>query len=147
MDQTGASWNKLLVLGVTLGFPAVCSAQIYVGAAVGAGGANVPFGSYGGGLRGMLRLFGGYALTRHIAAEAMTFDLGTPGNRPADESTIGAFAVAALGTLPVQRWRFSGRLGVMSMDGRAFGKTTRTAQGMFGLRRRLRGRSETHNRS
>jgi hypothetical protein len=61
----------------------------------------------------------------------MTLDLGTPRNRP--ETTIGAFGVAAVGMLPVHRWRFSGRLGVLSMDGRAEGATTRTAQGMLGL--------------
>ena len=121
------------IVALSVGLPAVCSAQVYAGVAVGTGGAKLPIGSYGSGFRGMARLFGGYAFTPHIAAEAMTFDLGTPGNRPGDESTIGAFAVAAVGTLPVQRWRFSGRLGVMSMDGRAYGQTTRSAQGMLGF--------------
>ena len=121
------------IVGLTLALPAICSAQIYAGASVGAGGANLSIGSYGSGFRGMARFFGGYAFTPHVAAEAMTFDLGTPSNRPGDDSTIGAFAVAAVGTLPVQRWRFSGRLGVMSMDGRASGNTTRSAQGMLGL--------------
>jgi hypothetical protein len=121
------------LLGMTLGVPAVCSGQIYAGAAVGVGGASLPIGSYGTGFRGMLRLFGGYAFTPQIAAEAMTFDLGTPGDRPGDESTIGAFAVAAVGTWPVRRWRFTGRLGAMSMDGRALGKTTRSGQGMLGV--------------
>jgi hypothetical protein len=120
-------------VGLTLGVPAVCGAQAYGGATVGVGGAHVPFGSYGGGFRGLLRLFGGYGFTRNIAAEAMTFDLGIPGNRPGNDSTIGAFAVAGVGTLPVRRWRFTGHLGVMSMDGRALGVTTRTAQGMVGV--------------
>ena len=119
---------------LTLGRPAVCGAQIYAGAAVGAGAAKVPVGSsYGGGLRGLLRLFGGYAFTRHLAAEAMTFDLGTPGNRPGDDSTIGAFAVAARGTLAVKRVALSGRLGVMSMDARAFDRTTRSGQAMVSV--------------
>jgi hypothetical protein len=119
---------------LTLGRPAVCSAQIYAGAVVGVGAAKVPVGSsYGGGLRGLLRLFGGYAFTRHLAAEAMTFDLGKPGNRPRDDSTIGAFAVAARGTLPVKRLAFNGRVGVMSMDARAFGTTTRTGQAMVSV--------------
>src|SRR5262245_39256315 len=91
------------VIGLTLLLPAVSSAQIYAGATVGAGGAHVPFGSSVGGFRGELRLFGGYEFTSNIAAEVMTLDLGTPKNNP---STIGAFGVAAVGTLPVQRWRF-----------------------------------------
>jgi hypothetical protein len=128
MRQIVLTWTVAL----TLALPAVCSAQIYAGAAVGAGGASLPPGSYGSGFRGMARLFGGYAFTPNVAAEAMTFDLGTP-KRSGDETTIGAFAVAAVGTLPVQRWRFVGRLGVMSMDGRASGKTMRSAQGMLGL--------------
>ena len=92
-----------------------------------------PIGSYAGGYRGTLRLYG------RLRAQS------TPGgggddarprhagrNRP--ETTIGAFGVAAVGTLPVQqRWRFSGRLGLLSMDGRAESRTTRTAQGMLGL--------------
>ena len=119
---------------LALSRPAVCGAQIYAGAAVGVGAAKVPIGSsYGGGLRGLLRLFGGYAFTRHLAAEAMTFDLGTPGNRPGDDSTIGAFAVAARGTLPVKRLAFNGRVGVMSMDARAFGNTTRSGQAMVSV--------------
>ena|SRR6185295_13491650 len=49
-------------------------------------------------------------------------------------STIGAFGVAAAGTIPAQRWRFSGRLGVLSMDGRISDtEVTRSAQGLFGL--------------
>jgi hypothetical protein len=119
------------IAGLTLVLPALCSAQVYAGAAVGVGGAREPIGSYAGGYRGTLRLYGGYEFNRHVAAEVMTLDLGTPRNRP--ETTIGAFGVAAVGMLPVQRWRFSGRLGVLSMDGRAEGATTRTAQGMLAL--------------
>jgi len=72
-----------------------------------------------------------YAQDRWTVNHRLTLDLGTPRNRP--ETTIGAFGVAAVGTLPVQRWRFSGRLGLLSMDGRAESRTTRTAQGMLGL--------------
>ena len=68
------------IVGLTLGLPAICGAQIYAGAAVGAGGASVPIGSYASGFRGIARLFGGYAFTPHVAAEAMTLDLGTPSN-------------------------------------------------------------------
>jgi len=121
----------LWIAGLTLVLPAVCSAQVYAGATVGLGGAREPIGSYAAGYRGTLRLYGGYELNSHLAGEVMTLDLGTPRNRP--ETTIGAFGVAAVGMLPVHRWRFSGRLGVLSMDGRAEGATTRTAQGMLGL--------------
>jgi len=129
MRRIPVSW----FVGLILCAPAVCSAQVYGGATVGVGGAHVPLGSQGGGFRGLLRLFGGYRFTKHVAAEAMTFDLGKPGDRPADDTTIGAFAVAGVGTLPVRRWRFTGHLGVMSMDGRALGKTTRAAQGMVAV--------------
>ena len=122
------SWIAALAL-----FPAVCSAQIYAGAVMGVGGANVRFGDFRGGFRGTLRLFGGYELNRHLGIEAFTLDLGTPRDEPV-ESTIGAFGVAAVGILPVQRWRFSARLGVLSMDGRAdVAETKRTAQGMLAL--------------
>jgi hypothetical protein len=108
----------VLLAGLTLLLPSTSAGQVYFGAAFGGGGANVPFGSDVGGIRGTLRLFGGYEFNRFLAAEAMTLDLGTPGSRPQDTSTIGAFGVAAVGTLPLQRWRFSGRVGVMSVDGR-----------------------------
>jgi hypothetical protein len=123
----------VVVMGLLLSLPSICRAQIYAGAAVGAGGARTPIGSYASGFRGLLRLYGGYEFTRNVAAEAMTFDLGTPENKPGNDSTIGAIAVAAVGTLPVQRWRFTGRVGVMSMDGRALGVTTRSPQGMVGF--------------
>ena len=129
--------RRLVVLGISglaLLLPAVCSGQIYGGASIGAGGANASVGSYASGYRGALRLYGGYEFNRHLAAEVMTLDLGTPGNKAqtGNHNTIGAFGVAAVGTFPVQRWRFSGRLGALSMDGRA-DDTTRTGQGMFGL--------------
>jgi hypothetical protein len=125
-----------LVAGLMLCLPALCAGQIYAGATVGAGGAQVPVGSITGGFRGALRLYGGYEFGPHVAAEVMTLDLGTPTNAGGANavSTIGAFGVAAVGTIPVQRWRFSGRLGVLSMDGR-ISKTevTRSPQGMFAL--------------
>jgi hypothetical protein len=134
--------RRLLMRGVVLFiawltlFPVVCSAQVYAGATVGAGGASVPFGSTFGGFRGALRLFGGYEFGRHLAAEVMTLDLGTPTNPggAGAESTIGAIGVAVVGTLPVQRWRFSARVGALSMDGRVTDTAvTRTPQGMFGI--------------
>jgi hypothetical protein len=91
----------LWVAGLTLCLPAVCRAQVYAGATFGAGGANVPIGNGASGYRGALRLYGGYQFNRLLGAEAMTLDLGTPGTRPEClESTIGAFGVAAVGTLP-----------------------------------------------
>ena len=126
----------LWIAGLTLVLPAVCSAQVYAGVTIGAGGAQVPIGSYASGYRGALRLHGGYEFNRQIAAEVMTLDLGTPRKKleASATSTIGAFGVAAVGTLPVQRWRLSGRLGVLSMDGRANGTATkRSAKGMLGL--------------
>jgi len=125
-----------LIAGLTLLFPAVSLAQVYAGATVGAGGANVPFASTVGGFRGELRLFGGYELNRYLAAEVMTLDLGTPTNvyGAGAQSTIGAFGVAIVGTVPVQRWRFSARLGALSMDGRITDtQVTRKAQAMLGL--------------
>lgn len=118
-----------------LALPAASWAQVYVGAAVGAGGAKVPAGSYAAGVRGMLRLYAGYEFTRNVAIEAMTFDLGSPGDKPAgSQSTIGAFGVAAVGTLPVDRWRFTGRVGVMFMEGRAdIAETRKTTQPMLAL--------------
>jgi len=125
-----------LIAWLTLFLPVVCHAQVYAGATVGAGGANVPFGSTIGGFRGALRLFGGYEFGRHLAAEVMTLDLGKPttlGGVGA-ESTIGAFGIAVVGTLPVERWRFSARVGALSMDGRVTDTAvTRTPQGMFGI--------------
>jgi len=120
------------ILAVSLALPAVACAQVYVGAAVGAGGAKVPAGSYAAGVRGMLRLFAGYEFTPNVAIEAMTFDLGSPNGKPV--STIGAFGVAAVGTLPLERWRFTGRVGVMFMEGRAdIAETRKTTQPMFAL--------------
>jgi hypothetical protein len=123
------------ILAVSLALPAVACAQVYAGLAVGAGGAKVPAGSYAAGIRGMLRLYAGYEFTPHVAIEAMTFDLGSPGDKPAgSKSTIGAFGVAAVGTLPVERWRFTGRLGVMFMEGRAdIAETRKTTQPMLAL--------------
>ncbi len=123
------------ILAAALLLPAVACAQVYAGAAVGAGGAKVPAGSYAAGVRGMLRLYAGYEFTPKIAIEAMTFDLGSPRDKPdGSKSTIGAFGVAAVGTLPVDRWRFTGRVGVMFMDGRAdIAETKHTTQPMLAL--------------
>ena len=123
------------IAGLTFLFPAPGAAQVYAGAAFGVGGADVPFASDIGGFRGTLRLYGGYEFNRFFAAEAMTLDLGTTRNQPrAIASTIGAFGVAAVGTLPLQRWRFSGRVGVLSMDGRTSATSIkRSAEPMAGL--------------
>jgi hypothetical protein len=122
------------VLAIPLALPAVARAQWYAGLAVGAGGARVPAGSYAAGVRGMLRLYAGYEFTPKLGVEAMTFDLGSPDKPSGSESTIGAFGVAAVGTLPVQRWRFTGRAGVMWMDGRAdIAETKHTTQPMLAL--------------
>jgi hypothetical protein len=119
----------------SLALPAVARAQVYAGLAVGAGGAKVPAGSYAAGIRGMLRLYAGYEFTPNVGVEAMTFDLGSPsGKTEGSKSTIGAFGVAAVGTLPVDRWRFTGRVGVMFMDGRAdIAETKHTTQPMLAL--------------
>jgi hypothetical protein len=122
------------ILAACLALPAVARAQWYAGLAVGAGGARVAAGSYAAGVRGMLRLYAGYEFTPNLGVEAMTFDLGSPDKPSGSESTIGAFGVAAVGTMPVQRWRFTGRAGVMWMDGRAdIAETKHTTQPMLAL--------------
>jgi len=123
------------ILAACLALPGIACAQWYAGLAVGAGGADVPAGSYAAGVRGMLRLYAGYEFTPHVAAEAMSFDLGVPKDKAAgSKSTIGAFGVAAVGTLPVERWRFTGRVGVMFMEGRAdIADTKKTTQQMLAL--------------
>ena len=123
------------ILAAPLALPAVACAQVYAGLAVGAGGAKVPAGSYAAGVRGMLRLYAGYEFSPHVGIEAMTFDLGSPGDKPdGSKSTIGAFGVAAVGTLPLERWRFTGRVGVMFMDGRAdIAETKHTTQSMLAI--------------
>ena len=123
------------ILAACLALPTLASAQVYAGLAVGAGGADVPPGSYAAGLRGMLRLYAGYEFTPNVAVEAMTFDLGSPsGKADGSKSTIGAFGVAAVGTWPVDRWRFTGRVGVMFMEGRAdIAETRKTTQPMLAL--------------
>jgi hypothetical protein len=123
------------ILAASFALPAVACAQVYAGVAVGAGGAKVPAGSYAAGVRGMLRLYAGYEFTPNVAVEAITFDLGSPGDKPdGSKSTIGAFGVAAVGTLPVGRWRFTGRVGVMFMEGRAdIADTRKTTQPMLAL--------------
>jgi hypothetical protein len=123
------------VLAAVLALPGLACAQWYAGLAAGAGGAKVAAGSYAAGVRGMLRLYGGYEFTPHVAVEAMTFDLGSPRGKDAgSKSTIGAFGVAAVGTWRVERWRFTGRLGVMAMEGRAdVADTRKTTQPMIAL--------------
>jgi len=123
------------IAGLTFCHPTPGDAQVYAGAAFGVGGANVPFASDVGGFRGTLRLYGGYGFNRFVAAEALTLDLGTTRSQPrATSSTIGAFGVAGVGTLPVQRWQFTGRAGVLSMDGRNSATSIkRSAQPMAGL--------------
>jgi hypothetical protein len=123
------------ILAASLALPALACAQVYAGFAVGAGGAKVPAGSYAAGVRGMLRLYAGYEFTPNLAVEAMTFDLGSPGGKAnGSKSTIGAFGVAAVGTWPVDLWRFTGRLGVMFMEGRAdIADTKKTTQPMLAL--------------
>jgi outer membrane protein with beta-barrel domain len=127
------AWTS--ILAASLALPSVAFAQVYAGAALGAGGAKVPAGSTAAGIRGMLRLYAGYEFTPRVAIEAMTFDLGSPRDKPdGSKSTIGAFGVAAVGTWPVDRWRFTGRLGVMFMEGRAdIAETRKTTQPMLAL--------------
>lgn len=122
------------VLGAVLALPSAAFAQVYAGFAVGAGGAKVPAGSYAAGVRGMLRLYAGWEFTPRVAVEAMTFDLGSPDKPAGSKSTIGAFGVAAVGTWPVDRWRLTGRVGVMFMEGRAdIAETRKTTQPMIAL--------------
>jgi hypothetical protein len=123
------------ILAAVLVLPSVAFAQVYAGFAAGAGGAKVPAGSYAAGVRSMLRIYAGYEFTPNVAVEAMTFDLGSQsGKADGSKSTIGAFGVAAVGTLPVKPWRFTGRLGVMFMEGRAdIADTRKTTQPMLAL--------------
>jgi hypothetical protein len=126
------TFDRLRVVTVAfalLAMPSICRAQAYVGIGVGAGGASVSAGTYAAGFRGALRLFGGYYLTPHLAAEAMTIDLGTPGDKSTveHENTMGGIAVAVVGRWPVRRWDFTGRVGVVSMEGRGT-TTVRSAQ-------------------
>jgi len=129
--------RKLLltsILAGSLALPAAARAQWYAGLSVGAGGARVAAGSYAAGVRGMLRLYAGYEFTPKVGVEAITFDLGSPDKPEGSESTIGAFGIAAVGTLPVNRWRFTGRAGVMWMDGRAdIAETEHTSQPMIAI--------------
>jgi Outer membrane protein beta-barrel domain len=122
-------------LAVLLAVPGVTFAQWYAGLAAGAGGARVPAGSTAAGVRGMLRLYAGYEFTPSFAVETMTFDLGSPsGKDPGSKSTIGAFGVAAVGTWSAERWRFTGRAGVMFMEGRADNaETKKTTQPMLAI--------------
>ncbi len=130
------SKRRLLVLAalLTVAFPSLGRAQAYVGLGAGVGGATTPINSYAAGFRGALRLYGGYQFTRFVGAEAMTFDLGTPNNIATTnhENTIGAFGVAAVGRWPVRRWDFSGRVGMMSMEGRGT-TTVKSPQPMVGI--------------
>lgn len=116
---------------------AAVQAQTYVGAAFGAGGADVPFGSYASGFRGALRLSLGYEFNPAFAVEAITLDLGTPKDKPAGSnlgSTIGGIGVAAVGTLHADRWRFAGSVGVIAIDGKADNASTEhSAQGIVRL--------------
>jgi outer membrane protein with beta-barrel domain len=96
--------------------------QGYVGGAFGVGGAEVEIGSFASGYRGGTRLFGGYAFNRHFAVEGMFLNLDEPDEKPANaSSTISGIGVAAVGTVQAGHWRFSGRLGLMSMEGKAHG--------------------------
>jgi hypothetical protein len=119
----------VIVAFALLVMPSICRAQPYAGIGAGVGGASVSAGSYAAGFRGALRLYGGYYVTPHLAAEVMTIDLGTPEGRTTveHENTIGGIAVAAVGRWPVQRWDFTGRVGVVSMEGRGT-TTVRSAQ-------------------
>jgi Outer membrane protein beta-barrel domain len=125
------------LLGITLlATPAVAHAQTYVGVALGIGGADVPIGSYASGFRGAFQLRGGYEVNEYFAMEAMTINLGEPDDKPAGslKSTINGVGAVAVGTLHAERWRFSGRLGLMSMEGKAIGASTeRSAQPIVGL--------------
>jgi hypothetical protein len=95
----------------------------------------VAAGSYAAGVRGMLRLYGGYEFTSRVAVEAMTFDLGSPRGKDAgSKSTIGAFGVAAVGTWSLERWRCTGRVGLMFIEGRAdVADTRKTTQPMIAI--------------
>jgi hypothetical protein len=124
-------------LGIALlATPAAARAQAYIGVALGIGGADVPIGSYASGFRGALQLRGGYEVNQYFAMEAMTINLGEPDDKPAGspKTTINGIGAVAVGTLRAERWRFSGRLGVMSMEGKAEGASTeRSAQPLIGL--------------
>ena len=113
--------HALLVLALTAITHTAC-AQGYLGGAFGVGGADVDAGSFASGYRGGTRLFGGYAFNPHFAVEGMLLNLGEPDNRPANSSsTISGVGVAAVGTVHAGDWRFSGRLGLMAMEGKAHG--------------------------
>lgn len=134
------SWHRKLVwrvLGIILyATPAVAQAQAYVGVALGVGGADVPIGSYASGYRTAFRLHGGYELSPYLAVEAMALDLSEANDKPAGSpaSTIKGVGLAVVGTLHADRWRCSGRLGVMSLEGKADATSTvRSTQPMLGL--------------
>ena len=108
----------------------------YAGIALGVGGADVPIGSYASGYRTAFRLHGGYELSPYLAVEGMALDLSEADDKPAGslKSTIKGVGVAAVGTLRVDRWRYSGRLGLMSMEGKADTTSTeRSVQPVYGL--------------
>jgi hypothetical protein len=118
-------------------------AQSYIGGAFGVGGADVDIGSFASGFRGGTRLFAGYAFDPHFALEGMLLSLGEPKDKPANSSsTISGVGVAAVGTVQAGDWRFSGRLGLMSMQGKADGSigggpvqssTKKSGQGLLGI--------------
>src|SRR5215467_7150971 len=115
-------------LGIALlATPAVARAQAYyVGVALGVGGADVPINSGASGFRGAFQLRGGYEVNRYFAIEAMAVALGEPDDKPSGspKTTINGIGAVAVGTLPAGSWRFSGRLGLMSMEGKAEGTST-----------------------
>jgi hypothetical protein len=113
--------HALLVLGLTA-ITHTAFAQGYVGGALGVGGADVEIGSFASGYRGGVRLYGGYAFNPHFAVEGMLLSLDEPDDKPAGaSSTISGVGAAAVGMLQAGNWRFSGRLGLMSMEGEAQG--------------------------
>jgi hypothetical protein len=113
--------RALLVLALTA-ITNSAFAQGYLGGAFGVGGADVEIGSFASGYRGGTRLFGGYAFNPHFAVEGMLLSLDEPDDKPANAgSTISGVGVAAVGTVQASDWRFSGRLGLISMEGKAHG--------------------------
>ena len=124
-------------LGIALlATPAVAQAQAYVGVALGVGGADVPIGSYASGFRGAFQLRGGYEVNQYFAIEATTLNLGTPDDKPAGslKTTVFGVGAVAVGTLRAESWRFNGRLGLISMEGKAEAASTeRSAQPTVGL--------------
>src|SRR5262245_17463340 len=124
-------------LGIALlAASAGAQAQAYVGVAFGVGGVSGQTGSDLGGFRGAFQLRGGYEINQYFAIEALAVALGEPDDKPAGslKTTFKGVGAIAVGTLRAERWSFSARLGLMSMEGKVEATSTEhSAQPIVGL--------------